>query len=86
MKKCDFVKGPVNHEHLKDSALCSKVTTMVRYPTYNLEMEAYVSTLCNFCQTERFQLAVFKNTVIWNDSGKQKNIEYKSKLTCSKWR
>ena len=76
MKKCDFVKGPVSHEHLKDSALyqvlyskyssmvysklqCSKVTTLVRCHTYNLETEAYFSTLRNFCQTEQFKFSVF---------------------------
>ena len=56
MKKRDFVKGPVKHEHFKASALyqvlyskwhgkfqiirCPKVTTLVRCQTYNLEMEA----------------------------------------------
>ena len=63
------------HEHIKDSALCqvlfslvysklrcSKVRTLVRCQTYNLEMEAYFSTLNNFCQTEQFQFAVLKNS------------------------
>ena len=38
---------------------CSKVTTLVLCQTYNLETEAYFSTLRNFCQTEQFKFSGF---------------------------
>ena len=75
MKKRDFVKGPVNHEHLKDSALhqvlysklqCSKVTTLVWSQTYGLEIEAYFSTIRTVCKTEQFQFAMLNNLRIFS--------------------